>query len=273
VVAFCNLNHFDYIYSKNEIDNITNDGVIDQYNPNFTANDYAVNIGRYLRYNFIKNFLKNLNQLYNKDFTIDQILLSCTFQSKNCSMEDFMSHYDFMYGLCYRFNMGKTLQGKDLPIKTSGEVGWMHGLQLELYAGNSEIQDKYAIKRGFRLLVFNKSTVYPIAADIGVDVSTGHETNIGIRRTFTNHLPAPYSDCMPIDISKIDWNQNEVLSFMYEHFVQGQYYWSGDFWPAGGNWTWNWTVVYSQVKCVKMCYQKYLFQSCGKYFCKTNFQL
>jgi hypothetical protein len=144
-----------------------------------------------------------------------------------------------MYGLCWRFNSGKSLQGKSKPIRTSGQVGLMQGLQLELYAGHSQLQNKFSITRGFRFFVFNKSTVYPNAADIGINVATGHATYIGITRTFTNHLPAPYSNCLPVDPTKIEWNQNEVLQFMYDNFVQGQYYWSGDFWNSAGNWTWD----------------------------------
>jgi hypothetical protein len=75
------------------------------------------------------------------------------------------------------------------------------------------------------------------------------------------HLPAPYSSCLPIDISQIDWSKNDVLQFMYDNFVQGQYYYNGGQWF---DWTWNWTVSYSQSICIKMCFQKYLFDQCGK---------
>jgi hypothetical protein len=101
--------------------------------------------------------------------------------------------------------MGRNLQGKQLPIRTSGEVGWMHGLQLELYVGIAEHQEK-----------------------------------------FVNEV------------------LNEVLKFMYDNFIIGQFYSSGNFWHHAGNRTWNWTVTYSQSKCVKLCYQKSLFQACGK---------
>jgi hypothetical protein len=159
--------------------------------------------------------------------------------------------------------MGRNLHGNETIIKKSGQVGLANGLQLELYAGFARIQEKFVMKRGFRVLVFNRTNVYPIPGDIGIDVSTGQETSIGITRTFTNHLPAPFSDCLPSDINKIDWNQNEALKFMYENFVTGQYYWNANSWNYAGNWTWNWTVSYSQSICVKLCHQKYLLRKCG----------
>jgi hypothetical protein len=175
-----------------------------------------------------------------------------------------MFHYDFAYGLCNRFNMGKTLNGTSVPIRSSGQVGFKYGLQLELYAGSAQVQEKFAMTRGFRVLIFNRTNVYPIGQDMSVDVPKGQATNIGIRRIFTNHLPYPYSNCLPSDVSQIKWTQNEVLYFMYENFVSGQYYNTGNFWEEAGNWTWDWTVSYSQSICVKLCFQRHLYLTCGK---------
>jgi hypothetical protein len=246
-----------------DVYNITNDGTIDQFNPSFTARDYVSRVRNYLNSNLIKKHLKALHLLYFDNFFINQMLISCNFQNDNCSIDDFMPHYDFQYGLCWRFNSGRSLQGKILPIRTSGLVGLRNGLQLELYTGNARIQEKFTITRGFRVLVFNKSTVYPVAADIGVNVATGQTTYIGLTRTFAKHLPAPFSNCLPTDTTKIDWSQNEILQFMYDNFVKGQYYSNEAFWSYAGNWTWDWKVTYSQSNCVKLCFQKYLFQECG----------
>jgi hypothetical protein len=246
-----------------KISNITNDGTIDQFNTNFTAKDYATTLDDYIRFNLIKNSLKNLKELYNNQFYINQMLLSCSYHNQICSIDDFMPHFDYYYGLCWRFNMGKSVKGKDIPVQTSGQVGWKHGLQLELYKGNEKIQERFSMSRGFRLFIFNRSNQYPVGLDIGVDVATGRATSIGIKRSFLTQLPAPYSNCLPTDINQIDWSQNEVLQFMYDNFIRGQYYSSEGFWTYAGNWTWNWTVSYSQSICVKLCFQKYLFQTCG----------
>jgi hypothetical protein len=53
VVAFCNLNHFDYNFAKEDLINVTKD----QLNQNQTASDYAWNIRRHIRYNLIKKYL------------------------------------------------------------------------------------------------------------------------------------------------------------------------------------------------------------------------
>jgi hypothetical protein len=265
VVAFCNLNHYDYLWAKKDISEIIDDRVTDQFMQNNSARDFATNLRRFLRFNLIRKNIQKLHRLYYDDFYLDQMLLSCAFQNEPCSIDDFMSHYDFIYGMCWRFNSGMNLKGKHVPIRTSGQVGLKHGLQMELYAGHAELQEKFSMIRGFKVFVFNKTNVYPIAADIGIDVSTGQATNIGIVRSFTNHLPAPFTNCLPTDIKRIDWGQNEILQFMYDNFVSGQFYTNYGFWRYAGNWTWNWTVEYSQSICVKLCFQKHLFPACGNY--------
>jgi hypothetical protein len=263
VVAICNLNPFDFNYADADISSFANDGTIDELNENYTANDYVTAVNDYFRFNLIKKYLNNTFKLYYKDFLIDQLLLSCRFQGKKCTWRDFFYHYDFDYGLCYSFNMGKDIYGNDTKIRTSGQVGWRNGLQLELYTGHAKLQDKFTAIRGYRVLIFDQSNVYPVADDLGVDIATGMATNIGIRRTFTYHLASPYSNCLQSDISQIDWSKNEVLQFMYDNFVQGQYYTTGGYTTY---WKWNWTVSYSQSICVMMCFQKYLFEQCGMLF-------
>jgi hypothetical protein len=85
--------------------------------------------------------------------------------------------------------MGKDVSGNSLQILTSVQEGWRNGLQLELYAGHAQLQEKFKAIRGFRILVFNKSDMYSVAEDFGVDVANGMATNIGIKRTFIFHLP------------------------------------------------------------------------------------
>ncbi len=61
--------------------------------------------------------------------------------------------------------MGKIMAGNSTPTMTSGKVGWRNGLELELYAGHAQLQEKFAAIRGFRILVFNQSNIFPIAED------------------------------------------------------------------------------------------------------------
>jgi hypothetical protein len=162
------------------------------------------------------------------------------------------------YGECYRFNAGRDINGTVLPIQKSGKTGWKYGLSLELYAGNSKTQEEFIANRGFRIIVFNRTNLVNMVEDYGINIATGQETNIAIKRTFINRLPHPYTHCLASDVTLVDWKKNEVLQFMYTNFVQNNMY-------DNGAWQWNFTVTYTQYICLKMCYQKYLFETCNCY--------
>jgi amiloride-sensitive sodium channel subunit delta len=184
-----------------------------------------------------------------------------------CTKEDFMEYLDYHYGLCYRFNQGRDLSGRVVNISTLGLAGLKQGLQLELYAGHKS-QEKYMQTRGFRIIVFNKSDVNQMGQDVGIDVATGLNTNIAVQRTFTTHLSAPHGNCLPTDIAKINWNQNDVLKFMYDNYIDGSYYKPTNY----SSWTterWHWTLTYSQFFCLKMCFMKYLYENCKCYDIKV----
>lgn len=165
----------------------TIDGIIST-NPNLTTSnyntsaEYLTEVNEYFRYYLLGSYLNDVNQM-GKDlgFGLDQMLISCRFQSDMCSESDFMYFYDYYFMNCYRFNQGVDSSGASQSIKNSGIAGWRYGLQLELYAGSSAYQEKYVAERGFRVLIFNKSDPLQIHEDIGINAPVGFETNIGKR--------------------------------------------------------------------------------------------
>jgi hypothetical protein len=227
---------------------------------------YVNDVNEYFRAQLIKMTIKGQVAAINLGFDITQMLISCRFQDNDCSMNDFFQYYDYYYGLCYRFNQGRNIDGFVINVTKVGQVGVKYGLQMELYAGYAKGQESYIPTKGFRILVFNKSEVNQIAQEVGIDVATGLATNIVVRKTESTFLGAPYSICLPTDINKIDWTKNSVLQFMYDNYIDGSYY---AFLPnpvtniAAPNW--KWTLTYSQFFCLKMCFQRYLFAQCGCY--------
>jgi hypothetical protein len=265
VVQFCNLNAFDENYDLSIITQYVNDGTVNQTSYP-TTTSYIADLNSYYRAQLIKGFLSGQLVAINLVFDISQMLISCRFQDADCSMSDFFQYYDFYYGACYRFNQGKDIDGNTINVTKIGQAGAKFGLQMELYAGYATGQEAFITNRGFRVLVFNKSDLNQIAQEVGIDCATGLVTNIAVQRTFSTHLALPYGPCLPTDISQINWNKNSILKFMYNNYFDGTYY---SFLPnpvtgyVGANW--NWTLTYSQFFCLKMCFQKYLFEQCGCY--------
>jgi hypothetical protein len=262
-VQFCNLNQYDENFAEDIIRAVLADGTINATDYRTPAN-YLDAANEYFRAQLIRKSLNGEFNIALLAFDISQMLISCRFKDEPCSRNDFMEYFDYYYGLCYRFNQGKNLSGHDSSVASQGIGGIKYGLRLELYAGQAQTQEKYMMARGFRILVFNKSNVNQIAREVGIDVATGLNTNIAVERTLSAHLGAPYGSCLPIDISQLDWKKNDVLKFMYDNLIDGSYYkpidpntWLGP--------QWTWTLTYDEFFCLKMCFQKYLYENCGCY--------
>jgi hypothetical protein len=257
------LNQYDENYDNTILSACVNDGTINRTDYNSLAN-YLVELSSHFRAKIIQNALSGAYTLTAMSFDISQMLISCRFQDSPCSANDFFQYYDFYYGICSRFNQGRDLFGNNTNISTVSMAGISHGLQLELYAGYAAGQEKYTATRGFRVSVFNKTALDQIVKEQGIYVATGFSTDIAVRRTVLTHLPGQYGPCLPLDVKQIDWNQNAHLKFMYHNYIDGSYY-VGLPNPITGQNTsnWKWTLIYSQFFCLKLCFQKYIWEHCG----------
>ena len=94
------------------------------------------NASKFTDYQFvdyrIKSILINENEELKKKiaFPLNKTIISCYFNSIPCSDDDFDWYYDFNYGNCYRFNLGKRK-----GLKTSNQPGSLNGLELVYYLG------------------------------------------------------------------------------------------------------------------------------------------
>jgi hypothetical protein len=242
-----------------------NDGSVNQSNYD-TVSLYVADLNEYFRTKVLQASFNGQISISDMSFDISQMLISCRFMDAPCSATDFFQYFDYYYGFCYRFNQGIDLNGNPLNISTVGVAGTRYGLELELYAGYVSGQEYYVPTRGFRISVFNKSSVDQMVREQGIDIPTGMNTNIEVTRTFLTHLSQPFSNCLPTDITQINWNTNVHLQYTYKHYVDGSYF-PGLINPYTGvdAPNWNWTLIYSQFFCLKLCFQKYLFEQCGCY--------
>jgi hypothetical protein len=72
---------------------------------------YVNDVNEYFRAHLIKMTITGQVSAINLGFDITQILISCRFQDNDCSMNDFFQYYDYYYGLCYRYNQGRDIDG------------------------------------------------------------------------------------------------------------------------------------------------------------------
>ena len=89
----------------------------------------------------------------------------------------------------------------------------------------------------------HNQSVVPIPDEDGIDVPVGMQSNIAIHRTYLNHQPSPYSNCIDT-LSESDAKKNVYLQEMYNQINQ------------------DIIAQYMQKYCFKLCYQYYIIDKC-----------
>ncbi|XP_062577905.1 amiloride-sensitive sodium channel subunit gamma-2-like [Saccostrea cucullata] len=113
------------------------------------------------------------------------MLISCSFNGKKCSADNFTLFQTAEYGNCYTLS-------SDLFI--TRKTGPMNGLQLILQVEKFELLSNLIDGAGFRLVIHEPET-FPFPQDEGYTISSGHETTIGMKMVRVVRAEAPYGMC------------------------------------------------------------------------------
>ena len=80
----------------------------------------------------------------------------------------------------------------------------------------------------------------PFALKSGINIQTGTETYVNIKREYSNKLASPYSDCL-VDLN----SENEYAKVLFRYFAELN------------------VTYYDQTFCYDVCYQDKLINKCG----------
>lgn len=235
-ITLCNLNQFNPTRSKYLTDRIINKHNLTFGNEN--AVEYTQKVSEQLKLE-IKYMNLNESELKSLGYTIDEMLLSCSFNQIKCDLNEFEWFYDYNLGNCYTYNNQKSLFN-NLSFKEINKGGINHGLQLELYVGDTNAT-KYTSRSGIQLTIHNQSLLPD--SDDGLYISTGFETNVLIDRLFMYKLDSPYSSCIKNIVGK-----STSISGLYKDAIANTRHSFGE---------------YNQKYCIKLCYQNYVETSCN----------
>ncbi|XP_038054982.1 acid-sensing ion channel 1C-like [Patiria miniata] len=151
------------------------------------------------------------DRLINSTHQIEDMLLECTFKAANCSADNFTRIFtDF--GLCYSFN--------DDPE----DVYYIHqsGSHNALFMKINVEQQEYIFGEnnaaGIKLLVHPQGQ-RPLVKELGIAVSPGYETLVGVEIKQVLNLKEPYeSNCTDGDLRFS--NNYTVPMCQYEHRIE-----------------------------------------------------
>ncbi|XP_077980560.1 uncharacterized protein LOC144435805 [Glandiceps talaboti] len=160
-----------------------------------------------------------------KDF-----ILQCTFDKRPCNYTHFYQWQNKNYGNCFTFN-----SGINEAVRQTGKSGSQYGLHLTLFIEQPEYVGLFSQESGVRVSV-SPQDVMPFPEDIGITVSPGQATSIGLRKNDISRQGGNYGNCTSGD----------------EYYIV------------------NTEFKYSVNLCVKECLQKNLIERCS---CVTDILL
>ncbi|GFR82972.1 amiloride-sensitive sodium channel subunit beta-like [Elysia marginata] len=122
----------------------------------------------------------NLSDLRLQDMghQIEDMVISCTFNTVECSAENFTHFYNYRYGNCFTFTTNDEKNGDNTGIGV--QAGQTHGLVLEMNVQSGEYM-AVTESAGLLLLVHEPDrVVYP--DDGGLVISPGFATNVALQK-------------------------------------------------------------------------------------------
>ena len=196
-ISICDLNKF----TSKESDDLIKDVYFKEYGINLTEDNYYQKDISDLFYDsvYYKAAAKATNPSFGDlnrkklGFKLDKVFNECSFNNQQCDSTDFSYFWDYTYGNCYKFNSGFNSSGNSVPLKYSYKPGYDQGFNLVLLFNEKENLFSHFYNYGVTIFIHN-NTHYPIVTD-GIEILSGTNVNIGIKKTLTHKYPEPYSDC------------------------------------------------------------------------------
>ena len=118
--------------------------------------------------------------------TIQDMLVSCTFNSVECTAANFTWIYNTFYGNCFKFSPSIS--------EYISQAGKFSGLSMELFVGQAVQVEQVAKTNGIHLFIVNETVKINAFSD-GFDVPAGKMTTIFIDKKRIKKLEKPYGQC------------------------------------------------------------------------------
>jgi hypothetical protein len=215
-ITICNKEPFVTEAARQIFNNISNN--FEQF---ILSSTYEENFFSFLTNYIVMTKMKTSSytdeQLLSLNYNRTQFIFNCQFNFIECDYDTFQWYFDYIYGICYRYNTGyyfnNTLIGSDGTISTISSSSVTYGLRLSLFLGienNKNNLNFHVVSKGGVVFIGNSSFL-PSTQDL-ISFTAGIETNIDVKRVFTKKLSPPHGHCLQ-DLSKSN-------SDYYKHLIK-----------------------------------------------------
>lgn len=139
---------------------------------------------------------------------LDKLVIYCTVNNNSsCSLKPFSyfeQYNDAQYGVCYRFNSGRSMLNITTDIIRQTKIGIDFGINLGFNITSSA--NLYAFNHDYTLSTFNPRVYIPISSRL--------INYLKIDKTIRRKLPKPYNNCFK-EASQFDGNKT-VINFLWQ---------------------------------------------------------
>ncbi|UJR18328.1 hypothetical protein I4U23_005230 [Adineta vaga] len=182
-VTICNYSPYRYDKIIKPFLNYTN-----STNTNTFTKQQSLYISDFIQH--IINENQSLNEYY---YPLKEMLIKCTYNELNCSINDFVSFISPIYGLCYTFNADASNINNG-QLHYNSENGMSGLLQLDLYL-HSHQYVPYLSNAVSIVTMVHDNRKLPIIEKFGVQLIPGRRHKLGYSKSTTTFLPSPYTTC------------------------------------------------------------------------------
>ncbi|CAF1291168.1 unnamed protein product [Adineta ricciae] len=167
-------------------------------------------------------------------FPLSATLVSCSYNSHQCTTADFVPFIHTTYGYCYTFN-GKLKNESEGSVRDGTEYNGLGILNLGLYVHSNQYIPYMTDSVGI-VAVIHDNTQVPLMDTAGYNLNPGQKHKLSYRKKNYDFLPAPYTLC---ESKTAPWMQT-----MFESYEKFDY-------------------KYSKPLCIKLDAQIFTYEKCG----------
>ncbi|KAI6200799.1 DEgenerin Like [Aphelenchoides besseyi] len=191
-ISFCSANP----WKLSEVAGTPLDGLVQAYNLQQTNDQYgfeapftmreSIRAARWTKLMFEDLVALDEAGTINLGYTLNDLVISCSFVNEDCDMRAFESYYDATYGHCHIFNPNGTLK--------TPRAGPNYGLRLTLRS----ITNNYLPWTQTAGIVFSVHGANGSSFEdaLGYFAANGRATSAGVKYYFRDKLSHPYNDCV-----------------------------------------------------------------------------
>ncbi|ESN98358.1 hypothetical protein HELRODRAFT_177242 [Helobdella robusta] len=157
----------------------------------------------FLKAELLTEILSNSSKRFG--YTLNDLVLNCTFAGSNCDPKYFFQFYNPIHGNCFVFN-----SGWQVASLKSHRTGRRYGLMMTLNINQDEYVSDAGDTAGIRLVV-HIGLQAPFPEDQGILVSPGHLTSISLKKIVVERRGQPYSKCVDSSDANMDNVYKEIF--------------------------------------------------------------